>query len=422
MEISLKEYIYSEIKKNRIIEKGNFLLKSGKNSEYYVDLRKLVSYPKLSSYITHLIEMKIKNINITSQTRICGVPYGGIYFSSILSHKTEVPLIFMRKEIKSHGTQKLIEGEYNSGDEIILIEDVITSGGSLLDAIDKLESHNLKIIKIITLFDREEGGFEKVSQKYDITSILRLSEYNNPPKSMKPLCTRLQRIIEDKGTPICLSLDINDNWEKFFNVLEAVAPYICMLKLHLDTMHNLNEDNLMKIKEIASYNNFMIWEDRKMCDIGSTNEKQLNGYLNLSKCVDFISVNPSGGDKSIKPLFGKIGIFLLSEMSSENNLMNTDYMLNVLDMAYQYPEYVSGIINQNIPKSLLKRQFLSIVPGINMKQHQDNKGQTYRSLSQLKDNLPDVLVIGRQIYNSPNPISECKDIIENYNKLFKYSI
>ena len=88
---------------------------------------------------------------------ICGTPYGAVPFASYISIKNDIPMILLRKEQKEYGTNQLIEGEFTEGQKVILIEDVTTSGNSVIDAAEKLEANGLIISQIITSFSRSEN-------------------------------------------------------------------------------------------------------------------------------------------------------------------------------------------------------------------------------------------------------------------------
>ena len=430
MENFLKKYIYEELNKSGVIKHGEFVLKSGEKSNFYVNIKELCSYPVLCSYLKYLFKIIFSKEN-NQADRICGVPYGGMYFSSIFSVDNKLPMIFLRKEAKTHGTKNLIEGIYEKGDKIILIEDVVTSGASVLEAIEELEKSGLIIEKVYTIFSRKKEGLDRIIEKgYKIDYVLSLDEYNfynekgnNLIENIRNLKTnnyndddiwgknnwsqKLNKIIEKKKTPICLSLDV-PCISNFFYILEACKEYICMVKIHLDMMKDFNFGNKEYLLKICKENNIMIWEDRKFCDIGKTHESQLKNI----DWVDFVSVNPTGGADSLVPFFDKVGIFLLAEMSSKGNIINNEYTLNVLNMAYNNKKYISGIIGQNIPK-IFKYDILSITPGINLNNKGDNLGQKYRKPSELRE-MTDILVVGRQIYNSEDPKSECVKILNDF--------
>jgi len=222
---------------------------------------------------------------------------------------------------------------------------------------------------------------------------------------------------QKKNSKICLSLDM-PNWDNFFNILEKVADKIVMLKIHLDIMENLNKTNLEKLFQIKQKYNFLVWEDRKLCDIGHTNVlvvKQLLSYqFDNQKLVDFISILPIGGDLSLTPLFEMdIGIFLLSEMSSQGNLFNDIITNNIIQLSKTHYRTgkITGIINQTLNPYIIQYPILSIIPGISHLTNKDNMGQQYRDVTKLKV-LPDIFVVGRAIYQSENPLESINELLE----------
>lgn len=140
------------LKNNNIIQTGNFILSSGIKSSIYIDLKKVISFPDIHKYICEEISKKI----IDKNNLICGAPYGAISYSSIISIMNKQPMIFLRKETKKYGTKKLIEGNYNIGDKIILIEDVVTTGNSVINAAKILEEHGLIVTQIISVISRSK--------------------------------------------------------------------------------------------------------------------------------------------------------------------------------------------------------------------------------------------------------------------------
>jgi orotate phosphoribosyltransferase len=142
--------IIKELKANNIIKHSDFILSSGAQSSIYIDMKNIISYPNLNREICIEISKKIKN----KKQLICGAPYGAVSYSSIISVLSDIPMIFLRKEVKKYGTQKLIEGEYNKGDKVVLIEDVVTTGNSVIEAAKILEKNGLIISQIIAVVSR----------------------------------------------------------------------------------------------------------------------------------------------------------------------------------------------------------------------------------------------------------------------------
>ena len=165
----------NELKDLGCYKEGEFKLKSGKISNYYIDLRKVISKPKLIKNITSLIYDKIKELK---DFKIIGVPYGGLPYAFSLSLNYDIACLMLRKENKNYGTKKMIEGDYQKNDKIVLIEDVLTTGTSILESLKHLK--DFQVEKIIVIVDRQEGGKEKLeSLNFKIESIFKIEDFYN---------------------------------------------------------------------------------------------------------------------------------------------------------------------------------------------------------------------------------------------------
>jgi orotate phosphoribosyltransferase len=168
------ESLCEQLYQHNIIKRGSFTLKSGEKADIYIDIRAAISVPSLFRSLTdtiHLISLPIE------YDRICGVPYGAIPFATALACKSEKPLLMLRKEVKNYGMQKRIDGDYNEKDCVLLIEDVMTTGESILETITLLQQNNLIIRDIIVLVDRQAGGKERLEALgYHVYSILTLAD------------------------------------------------------------------------------------------------------------------------------------------------------------------------------------------------------------------------------------------------------
>ena len=163
-----------------VIKTGDFILKSGIKSSIYIDLRLLLNEPSIIKEISYELYKKIEfnNLNI-SNTKLCGIPYGALPFSCCLSTEFNIPQIIVRKEAKTYGTKKLIEGVFQEDDELILIEDIVTTGSSIIELIDKLKEYNLNIKQIIVIIDRSNNQMENVKKLgYNITSLFSIKDIN----------------------------------------------------------------------------------------------------------------------------------------------------------------------------------------------------------------------------------------------------
>ena len=156
-------------------------------------------------------------------------------------------MIFLRKEQKDHGTQKIIEGNYNKNDKVVLIEDVTTTGDSVIDAAQRLEENGLIISQIITIFSRSDNLHVKYNN-IPIEYLYHISDMTNK--------RHLTDIIKEKKTNICLAADV-DNTQKLYKLIEQVGEDICILKIHSDIItdfyrdykFNRNELNKLKLKK-----------------------------------------------------------------------------------------------------------------------------------------------------------------------------
>jgi uridine monophosphate synthetase len=140
---------------------GNFTLKSGKQSPIYLDLRQLISDPEMlaraaAAYVPLLRTLKFD--------RIAGLPYAALPIATAISLQTGWPMIYPRKEVKEYGTKAQIEGAHSAGERAVMIDDVVTTGGAKLEALEKLRGAGLVVEDLVVLVDRESGGAESLRE------------------------------------------------------------------------------------------------------------------------------------------------------------------------------------------------------------------------------------------------------------------
>ena len=155
------------------IKFGEFTLKSGLKSPIYIDLRQIITYPKLLEQIGQAYLPLLKGLKFE---RLAGLPYAAIPIATAISLAGNYPMIYPRKEAKAYGTKAEIEGEYHSGETTVIIDDLATTGGSKFEAIEKLTGAGLRVKDVVVLVDRQSGAKESLEQAgYAMHAVLTIS-------------------------------------------------------------------------------------------------------------------------------------------------------------------------------------------------------------------------------------------------------
>ena len=160
---------------------GDFVLASGRRSDYYFDCRVTALHAEGSWLIGTLFNHMLSEMDIKG---VGGMTMGAdplVAATTVISHEQGRPLhgLLVRKEAKGHGTGQFVEGlgNFNTGDRVAMLEDVVTTGGSLLKACDRIRDAGLSIVAVCAILDREEGGREKLREAgYDLLALFTRAE------------------------------------------------------------------------------------------------------------------------------------------------------------------------------------------------------------------------------------------------------
>jgi orotate phosphoribosyltransferase len=157
---------------------GVFKLTSGKASPYYIDLRVVPSFPDAFRQICDFYgEYITSQVGLNNFDRIAGVPLAGIPFASQIAYNLKKPFLYVRKGVRRHGRQRRVEGILVSGDRVLLVDDLVTTGLNLIKAADAIRAEGGVVKEAVSFLDREEGGKEKLAKSgIKIHTLLKISE------------------------------------------------------------------------------------------------------------------------------------------------------------------------------------------------------------------------------------------------------
>jgi orotate phosphoribosyltransferase len=174
LKLALREHAYLE---------GDFVLRSGRRSRYYLDKYRFETRPDTLAALGERIAQAVEEFE-PQAVRLAAPELGAVALAAAASLASGLPFLIVRKAAKEYGTSNRVEGAYEQGDCVCLVEDVVTSGGALLAAIDALREAGLTVQRAVCVVDREEGGAEALAAAaVRLRAIFRASEIVAEPKT-----------------------------------------------------------------------------------------------------------------------------------------------------------------------------------------------------------------------------------------------
>ena len=163
------------LKTNNVVKFGKFILSSGKESDYYVNMKRAITDPQILSKIAEILSEKI---DPSGADRIAGPALGAIPIVTAVSLELSIPMLMIRKAKKDYGTSELIEGDLNKDDIVIVLEDVTTTGNSLINAIKAVKENKGIVKKAYVIVDRNEGAIENLKKEgIDLEPLVSVNDF-----------------------------------------------------------------------------------------------------------------------------------------------------------------------------------------------------------------------------------------------------
>jgi orotate phosphoribosyltransferase len=172
--LALREHAYLE---------GDFVLRSGRRSRYYLDKYRFETRPDLLAPLGEQIAAAVAE-HEPEATLLAGPELGAVALAAAGSLASGLPFLIVRKAAKDYGTSNRVEGVYAEGEVVCVVEDVVTSGGALVEAVDALREAGLTVRTAICIVDREEGGVDALARHgVGLRPIFRASDLLTKPKT-----------------------------------------------------------------------------------------------------------------------------------------------------------------------------------------------------------------------------------------------
>ena len=230
--------------------------------------------------------------------------------------------------------------------------------------------------------------------------------------STNPTGRKLLQLMDEKKTNLAVNIDVTRK-EELLSLVECLAPYICVLKTHIDLIEDFDDSLIHRLKKLADKHHFLIFEDRKFADIGTIAKLQYQkGVYKIAEWAHITNAHPLPGPglvQGLKTVGGPLGrgLLLVAEMSSEGAFVNESYREVALKIALENKNFVIGFVSQH--KLLEDPSFIYFIPGINLSDKKDLLGQRITPLLALLKIGGDIQIVGRGIVQASNPLEAAKE-------------
>ena len=320
-----------------------------------------------------------------------------------------------------------------------------------------MEKEGLKVSDIVVVLDRQQGGKELLEQKgyrvhtlFTITEVVkilheageidaeqvaaihdflagkqvkfkeekRLSYEQKLEVTKHPTAKKLLQTAINKKSNLIVSADVVTTSE-LLNLAEKVGPHIVALKTHIDIIKDFDHDKtILPLVDLAKKHNFLLMEDRKFADIGSTQELQFSkGVYQISTWADMVTSHLIAGRKSLE-CFKNVGVIAILGMSSQGTLTDAHYQEEGLKIVEEQPNIMGCVAQRKINK-----ETLLFTPGVSLEQLGDDKGQQYNTPDHVFHNLhTDFIIVGRGIYLAEDAEKASKNYREIGWKAYEKSL